>query len=68
MFSYKGRMITFQDMTMKLESIMPSSEDFKDITKLIAQKNQNTITEKKKNLEEVISNKDEENYLLKDHI
>ena len=61
-------MITFQDMTMKLESIMPSSEDFKDITKLIAQKNQNTITEKKKNLEEVISNKDEENYLLKDHI
>ena len=60
MFSHKGKTITFQDMAMKSESIMPSSEDFKDVTKLMPQKNQNTISEKQKELEEVISNKNKQ--------
>lgn len=58
-------MITFQDMTRKSESIMPLSEDFKEISKLML--HQETILKKQKELDEVISNKNEENSRLKDH-
>ena len=47
---------------------MSSSEDFKDVTKLIPQRNQNLISEKQKELEDVISNKNKVNSHLKYHI
>ena len=53
-------MITFRDMKKKSKSIISSSEDFNDVTYLIPQRNKNSISEKKKELEETISNKNEE--------
>ena len=35
-FSYKKKRITFQDITMKSDLKAPTSEDFKDISKMIS--------------------------------
>ena len=60
-------MVTFQDTTMRSKSIIPSSEDFKDISKLILQGNQKSISRMQKEFDEVIKDKSEEISHLKEH-
>jgi hypothetical protein len=67
MFPYKKKMMTFQDITMKSNSIIPSSKDFKDISKVILQENQKSISKMQKEFDEVITDKNEEISRLKDH-
>jgi chromosome segregation protein len=66
-FSYKKKMMTFQDTAMRSKSIIPSSKDFKDISKVILQENQKSISNMQKELEEVIMYNNEEISRLKDH-
>jgi hypothetical protein len=47
-------MMTFQDITMRSKSIIPSSKDFKDISKVILQENQKSISRMQKEFDEVI--------------
>jgi hypothetical protein len=47
-FSYKKKMMTFQDTAMRPNSIIPSTKDFKDISKVILQENQKTISNMQK--------------------
>lgn len=56
MFPCKKKLITFQDMTMKLELIILSLEDFKHILKLMFQENKK-ISKMQKEFEEVVLNK-----------
>ena len=58
MFPYKGKMVTFRDITSKSKSIKSSLKDLKDISDLIFQDNEKTISKKQKELEEVICSKD----------
>jgi hypothetical protein len=67
MFSYKKKKRTFQDIAVKSDSIVPSSEDLKDISEVILQKNQWSISNIQKELDEVIIDKNKEIYRLKDH-
>jgi hypothetical protein len=66
-FSYKKKMMTFQDTTMRSKSIIPSSKDFKDILKVILQENQKSISRMQKEFDEVIKDKNEEISRLKEH-
>jgi hypothetical protein len=66
-FSYKKKMMTFQDITMRSKSIIPSSKDFKDISKVILQENQKSISRMQKDFDEAIMDKNEEISRLKDH-
>jgi hypothetical protein len=54
-FPYKKKMMTFQDTTMRSKSIIPSSKDFKDISKVILQENQKSISRMQKEFDEVIT-------------
>jgi hypothetical protein len=54
-FPYKEKMMTFQDTTMRSKSIIPSSKDFKDISKVILQENQKSISRMQKEFDEVIT-------------
>jgi hypothetical protein len=47
-FTYKKKMMTLQDITMRSKSITPSSKDFKDISKVILPYNQNLILKMQK--------------------
>jgi hypothetical protein len=67
MFSYKKKMMTFQDTIMRLKSIIPSSNDFKDISKVILQEIQKSISRMQKEFDEVIKDKNEEISRLKEH-
>ena len=67
MFPYKKKMVKFQDMTTKSKLIMPSAKDLKYILKLMFQENPKTVSNKQRELEEVISNKNKENSCLKEH-
>ena len=60
-------MVMFQDITSKSKSIKSLLEDLKDISDLIFQDNEKTISKKQKEFEEVICSKDEEISHLKDH-
>jgi predicted RNase H-like nuclease (RuvC/YqgF family) len=66
-FPYKKKMMTFQDTTMRSKSIIPSSKDFKDISKVILQENQKSISRMQKEFDEVITDKNKEISRLKDH-
>jgi hypothetical protein len=66
-FPYKKKMMTLQDPTMRSKSIIPSSKDFKDISKVILQENQKSISRMQKEFDEVIMEKNEEISRLKDH-
>ena len=57
-FPYKGKRITFRDITSKSKSIKSSLEDLKDISNLMFQDNEKIISKKQKELEKVIYNKD----------
>jgi hypothetical protein len=54
-FSYKKKMITLQDST--LESDPVTSEEFKDISKVILQENQRSLSMMQKELDEIITDK-----------
>ena len=58
-------MITLQDTTSEPDSVTPM--DFNDISKVILQENQKSISRMQKEFNEFISNKNEEIYLFKDH-
>jgi CRISPR/Cas system CMR-associated protein Cmr5 small subunit len=60
-------MMTFQDITMKSDSIVPSSKDLKDISKVILQENRWSISKIQKEYDRVIADKNEEISRLKDH-
>ena len=63
----RKKMMTLQDTTMRSKSIIPSSKDFKDILKVILQENKKSISRMQKEFDEVITEKNEEISLLKDH-
>jgi hypothetical protein len=67
MFPHKKKMMTLQDTTMRSKSIIPSSEDSKDISKVILQENQKSISRMQKDFDEVIKDKNEEISCIKDH-
>jgi chromosome segregation ATPase len=60
-------MMKFHDITMRLKSIVPSSKDFKDISKVILQENQKSISKVQKEFDEIITDKNEEISRLKNH-
>jgi myosin heavy subunit len=66
-FPYKKKMMTFQDITMKSDSIVPSSKDLKDISKVILQENRWSVSKIQKEYDGVIADKNEEISRLKDH-
>jgi hypothetical protein len=66
-FPHKKKMLTLQDTTMRSKAIIPSSEDFKDITKVILQENQKSISRMQKKFKKVIKDKNKEIYRLKEH-
>jgi hypothetical protein len=66
-FPRKKKMMTFQDTTMRSKSIIPSSKDFKDISKVILQENQKSISRRQKEFDEVITDKNDGNFHVKDH-
>ena len=68
-FSYKKKKITLWDVTMKSSSEDPSSEDLKDISKVILQDSQMSIQQLQdcQKLDQVITEKDEEISRLKNH-
>jgi hypothetical protein len=66
-FPYREEKMTFQDTTMRTKSIISSSKDFKDISKVIPQENQKSISRMQKEFDEVIMDKNEEISRLKDH-
>jgi hypothetical protein len=66
-FPYKDKMMTFQDITMRSKSIIPSSKDFKYISKVIHQENQKSISRMQNEFDEVIMDKNEEISRLRDH-
>ena len=65
-FSYK-KQITLQDVSMKSDSWDVSSEDFKDILKMISQEDQKSRQKTQKELEKFIMDKEEEISRLRDH-
>jgi cell division GTPase FtsZ len=60
-------MMAFQDITMRSKLIIPSSKDFKDISNVILQENQKSISRMQKYFDEIIVDKNEEISRLKDH-
>jgi hypothetical protein len=52
---------------MSSKLIIPSFEDFKDISKVILQENQKSISRLQKEFDEVIMDKNEEISRLKEH-
>ena len=66
-FFYKRKRITFQDITMKSEIEPPTSEEFQDISEMISQGNQKSEQKKQKEVEKIVSSKDEEITRLKNH-
>jgi predicted RNase H-like nuclease (RuvC/YqgF family) len=66
-FPYKKKMMTFQDITMKSDSIVPSSKDLKDISKVILQENRWSVSKIQKEYDGVIADKNEEISHLKEH-
>jgi hydroxymethylpyrimidine pyrophosphatase-like HAD family hydrolase len=67
MFPYKKKTMTFKGTTMRSKSIIPSSKDFKDTSKVILQENQNSISRMQKEFDEVITDKNKEISHSKDH-
>jgi hypothetical protein len=65
--SYKNKMMTLQDITMRSKLIIPSSEDFKDTSKVILPKNQKSISKMQKYFDEAIMDKNQEISRLKVH-
>ena len=55
---YKKKKITLQDFSILSDSKAPSSEDFKDISKMILQDNQKSVQKMQKEAEKIITNKD----------
>ena len=66
-FSYKQKRIPFQDITMKSDLEAPTSEDFKDISKMISHDNHKSEQKKQKEVENIFVDKDEEITRLKNH-
>ena len=66
-FSYKKKRITFQDIRMKSNLESTTSEDFKDISKMISQGNQKSEQKKQKEVQKIVASKDEEITSLKNH-
>jgi hypothetical protein len=64
-FPYKEKMITLQDTTSTPDSVTP--EDFNNISEVILQENQKAMQGTKKELDEVITKKNEEIARLKNH-
>jgi hypothetical protein len=62
-FSYKKKKIMLQDV--KLDSDPVTSEDLKDISKVILQENQKSISRMQKEFDEVIKDKNGRNFSLK---
>jgi len=68
-FSFKKKKITLWDVTMKSSSESPTTEDLKDISKVILQDGQMSIQQLQdcQKLDQVITEKDEEISRLKNH-
>jgi hypothetical protein len=66
-YEYISQFNVTQDTTMKSDSIIPSSKDLKDLSKVILQENQWSISKMQKEFDEVITDKNEEISRLKDH-
>jgi hypothetical protein len=64
-FLHKKKMMSFQDATMRSKSIIPSSKDFKDISKVILQENRKSISRMQKEFDEVIKDKNEKKFSFK---
>jgi hypothetical protein len=64
-FPYKEKMITLQDTTSEPESVTP--EDFNDISEVILHENKKAMQRMQKEFDEVIKDKNEEIFRLKDH-
>ena len=52
-FSYNQKRITFQDITMKSDIEAPTSEEFRDIAKMISRGNQKSKQKKQKEVEKL---------------
>ena len=61
-FPYKKKKITLQDINMKSESKVASSEDFREISKVMSQGNEKSIQTIQKDFNKVITGKEEEIY------
>ena len=69
-YRYSGirkKRITFQDIKMKSDIEAPTSEEFKDISKMISKGNQKSEQKKQKEVEKIVASKDEEITRLKNH-
>ena len=66
-FPYKKKQIKLQDVSMKSDSEDVSSEDFKDISKMISQEDQKSRQKMQKEFDKVIKDKEEEISRLRDH-
>ena len=66
-FPYKKKKITLQDIRMKSESEAASSEDFKEISKVMSQGNEKSIQTIHKDFDKVVVGKEEEISRLGDH-
>ena len=64
-FSYKKKKITLQDSTLELDPV--TSEDFKDISKVILQENQKAMQNMQKEIDKIIIDKNEEFSRLENH-
>jgi chromosome segregation ATPase len=64
-FPHKEKMITLQDTTSEPDSVTP--EDFNDISKVILQENQKSISRMQNEFDEVIKDKNKEISRLKEH-
>ena len=59
-FPYKKKKITLQDINMKSESEVASSEDFREIPNAMLQGNEKSIQTIQKDFDKVIAGKEEE--------
>ena len=66
-FSYKKNKIKLQDTTMKLDLEAPTSQDFKDISKVFSQEDHKLIQKIHKEFDKIIMDKEEEISHLRDH-
>ena len=66
-FSYKKKKITLQDINMKSKVEVASSEDFREISKVMSQGDEKSIQTIHKDFDKVIASKEEDISRLRDH-
>ena len=66
-FPYEKKKITLSDINMKTESEVTSSEEFKEISKMLSQGNEKSIHMIQNDLNKVIAGKKEQIYRIRDH-